>query len=44
MRISDIGTANPEALALAAVLDDGDAEFDEAAEWIADLAAGKLKD
>lgn len=64
MRISDIDTANPEALApvllatmqrlgqlgrngalaLAAVLDDGDAEFDEAAEWIADLAAGKLKD
>ncbi|UBS33846.1 hypothetical protein LBX01_04270 [Altererythrobacter sp. N1] len=64
MRISDIDTANPEALApvllaamqrlgqlgrngavaLAAVLDDGDADFDEAAEWIADLAAGKLKD
>lgn len=64
MRISDIETANPEALApvlfatiqrlgqlgrhgaiaLATLVDDGDADFDEAAGWIADIAAGKLKD
>lgn len=32
------------AVALAAIVDDGDADFDEAADWIADIAAGKLRD
>jgi hypothetical protein len=32
------------AVALAGLVGDGDADFDEAAEWIADIAAGKLKD
>lgn len=32
------------ALALAALVDDGDGDFDEAAEWLADVAAGKLRD
>lgn len=32
------------AVALAALVDDGDADFDEAAEWLADVAAGKLSD
>jgi hypothetical protein len=32
------------AVALAHLVEDGDADFDEAAEWIADIAAGKLRD
>lgn len=64
MRISEIETADPEALApvllaaiqrlgqlgrsgavaLARLVDDDDADFDEAAEWIADIASGGLKD
>ena len=32
------------AVALARQVKDGDADFDEAAEWIADIAAGKLTD
>lgn len=32
------------AVVLAALVDDGDADFDEAAEWLADVAAGKLRD
>ncbi|MFA7603340.1 MAG: hypothetical protein WCY29_10065 [Novosphingobium sp.] len=63
MRISEIETANPEALApvllaaiqrlgqlgrngalaLASLLEDDDSDFDEAAEWIADIASGGLK-
>ena len=32
------------AFALAALVDDDDADFDEAAEWITDISLGKLKD
>ena len=32
------------AIALARLVEDGDAEVEEAAEWIADVAAGKLRD
>lgn len=61
MKIDDIDTASPEALApvllaclqrlgqlgrngaiaLARLVDDGDADFDEAAEWIGDIANGR---
>ncbi|MBN9505393.1 MAG: hypothetical protein J0I69_05150 [Altererythrobacter sp.] len=64
MKIDDIDTANPEALApvllaaiqrlgqlgrngaiaLAAILEDDDGDFDEAASWIADVASGALND
>lgn len=63
MKISNISTANPEALApvllaamqrlgqlgrngalaLAAILDDDDGDFDEASQWIGDVASGGLK-
>ncbi len=32
------------AVALAALVEDDDADFDEAAEWIGDIAAGGLRD
>lgn len=32
------------ALALAHLVDDDDADFDEASEWIADIAAGGLRE
>lgn len=63
MKISDISTANPEALApvllaamqrlgqlgrngalaLAAIVEDDDGDFDEASQWLADVASGGLK-
>lgn len=63
MKISDISTANPEALApvllsamqrlgqlgrngasaLAAIVEDDDGDFDEASQWLADVANGGLK-
>ena len=41
-RLGQLG--RPGAITLARLVEDGDADFDEAAEWIADIAAGKLKD
>lgn len=41
-RLGQLGRTG--AVALAALVDDGDGDFDEAAEWIADIAAGKLSD
>ncbi len=41
-RLGQLGRGG--AVALAGLLDDGDIDFDEAAEWIADIAAGKLND
>lgn len=41
-RLGQLGRTG--AVALAALVDDGDGDFDEAAEWIADIAAGKLTD
>lgn len=32
------------AVALARILDDGDVDFDEAAGWIADIAAGGIRE
>lgn len=62
MRIDDIASASPEALApillaslrrlgqfgrggavaLARLVDDGDADFDEAADWIGEIASGGI--
>lgn len=39
-RLGQLGRAG--AVALAALVDDGDADFDEAASWIEDVAAGNL--
>lgn len=41
-RLGQLGREGAEALAR--LVEDGDAEFDEAAEWIADIASGKLRD
>lgn len=41
-RLGQLGRTG--AVALAALVDDGDGDFDEAAEWIADIAAGRLSD
>lgn len=32
------------AIALARLVDDGDADFDEAAEWIGDISAGGIRE
>ena len=41
-RLGQLGRSG--AVALARQVEDGDADFDEAAEWIADIAAGRLAD
>lgn len=41
-RLGQLGRSG--ALALAQIVEDGDFDFDEAAEWIAEIAAGKLND
>lgn len=41
-RLGQLGRS--AAVALARQVGDGDADFDEAAEWIADIAAGTLAD
>ncbi len=41
-RLGQLGRAG--ALALARLVADGDADFDEAASWITDIASGALKD
>lgn len=41
-RLGQLG--RPGAIALAQQVEDDDADFDEAAEWIADIASGGLRD
>ncbi|WP_232014766.1 hypothetical protein [Sphingopyxis sp. EG6] len=41
-RLGQLGRAG--AIALARQVEDDDADFDEAAEWIADIASGGLRD
>lgn len=41
-RLGQLGRSG--AVALARQVEDGDADFDEAASWIADIAAGTLAD
>lgn len=41
-RLGELG--RPGAIALARLVEDGDADFDEAVAWIADIAAGDLGD
>lgn len=41
-RLGQLGREGADALAR--LVEDGDAEFDEAAEWIADIASGKIRD
>lgn len=41
-RLGQLGRTG--AIALASQVGDGDDDFEEAAEWIADIAAGKLRD
>lgn len=41
-RLGELGRTG--AVALASLIEDGDADFDEAAQWIADIAAGDLHD
>lgn len=41
-RLGELGREG--AVALARIVDDGDADFDEAAEWIATIADGDLRE
>lgn len=41
-RLGELGREG--AVALARLVEDDDADFDEAAEWIADIASGGLRD